>query len=122
MAAIKLKKLRRARRKRGLRKRLQGTAEHPRLSVFRSHQNLYAQIIDDERGATLCEASTLSKGLREKISYGGNQSAAKIVGQALAERALSKQITHVSFDRNGYRFHGRIKALAEAAREAGLRF
>lgn len=106
----------------GLRKRLSGTAERPRLTVFRSLQHIYAQIIDDERGVTLCAVSTASKSLRGKLTYGGNVAAAKLVGAALAETAKSKNITKVAFDRNGYRFHGRVKGLAEAAREAGLQF
>ena len=110
------------RRKRGIRKRLYGTGSKPRLAVFRSAKHIYAQMIDDERGVTLCEASTRSKELREKIAYGGNVAAAKAVGLALAERAKEKNIETVCFDRGGYRFHGRVKSLAEAVREAGLRF
>ena len=94
----------------------------PRLAVFRSAKHIFAQIIDDERGVTLCEASTRSTGLRESIGYGGNIPAAKAVGLALAERARAKNIETVCFDRGGFRFHGRVKGLAEAAREAGLRF
>jgi large subunit ribosomal protein L18 len=99
-----------------------GTSGRPRLSVYRSHKNIYAQIIDDERGVTLCEASTQSKDLRTKVTYGGNIVAAKEVGAALAERAKSKNILSVCFDRNGYRYHGRLKGLADAAREGGLQF
>ncbi len=113
---------RRKRRKQGIRKRLYGTGEKPRLTVFRSAKHIYAQIIDDERGVTLCEASTRDKALREKIGYGGNIAAAKTVGATLAERAKEKNIETVCFDRNGYRFHGRIKGLADMAREAGLKF
>jgi large subunit ribosomal protein L18 len=90
--------------------------------VFRSLKHIYAQIIDDGRGVTLCEASTRSKQLRDKITKGGDIGAAKIVGSALAERAKEKGIVRVSFDRNGYRFHGRIKGLADGAREGGLSF
>jgi large subunit ribosomal protein L18 len=113
---------RRNRRRRGLRKRLTGTSDQPRLAVFRSAKHIYAQIIDDDRGVTLCEASTRSKDLRDGIGYGGNIAAAKAVGLALAERAKAKNIEEVCFDRGGFRFHGRIKGLAEAAREAGLKF
>ncbi|MGD2108388.1 MAG: 50S ribosomal protein L18 [Phycisphaerae bacterium] len=122
MGSQELKTKRRVRRKRGIRKRVFGTAERPRLSVFRSLKHIYAQIIDDDRGVTLCEASTRDKGLRDEIKHGGNIEAAKQVGGSLAQRAKSKQIEAVCFDRNGYRFHGRVKALADAAREAGLKF
>ena len=114
--------IRRRRRKRGIRRRLRGTGEKPRLTVFRSAKHIYAQIIDDEGGITLCEASTRGRDLRGEIQYGGNIAAAKVVGEALAKRALAKDIRTVCFDRNGYRFHGRVKGLAEAAREAGLTF
>ena len=90
--------------------------------MFRTAKHIYAQIIDDEGGITLCEASTRGRDLRGEVKYGGNVAAAKLVGAALARRALAKDITTVCFDRNGYRFHGRVKGLAEAAREAGLRF
>lgn len=112
----------RNRRKRGIRKNLSGTGERPRLTVSRSHRSIYAQIIDDLRGVTLCEASSKSKDLQAEISYGGNIAAAKVVGAALAERAKAKNIEAVCFDRNGYRYHGRVKGLADAAREGGLRF
>jgi len=114
--------MRRLRRKRGIRKRIHGTGERPRLTVFRSAKHIYAQIIDDDRGVTLCEASTRGKDLREKIAYGGNISAAKVIGAALAERAVAKGIASVCFDRNGFRFHGRLKGLAEAVKEGGLKF
>jgi large subunit ribosomal protein L18 len=113
---------RRERRKQGIRKKVSGTAQQPRMTVFRSLQHIYAQIIDDVSGVTLCEASTMSKDLKGEIKYGGNAAAAKRVGQLLAERAKQKNIAGVSFDRNGYRYHGRIKALADAAREGGLKF
>jgi large subunit ribosomal protein L18 len=122
MGSRKLKQKRRLRRKRGIRKRVHGTCERPRLTVFRSLKHIYAQIIDDDRGVTLCEASTRNKDLREGLAHGGNLGAAKLVGAALADRAKTKDIETVCFDRNGYRFHGRIKALAEAAREGGLKF
>jgi len=122
MSANTIKTERRERRKLGLKKTIRGTAERPRLSVHRSMKHIYAQLIDDHAGVTLCEASTRSKGVRESVDKGGNIAAAKSVGAALAERAKSKDIQLVCFDRNGYRYHGRVKALADAAREAGLKF
>ena len=118
----KIKQKRRTRRKRRVRKGVYGTTERPRLTVRRSLKHVYAQIIDDDKGVTLCEASTRSKELRDSIGYGGNATAAKAVGRALAERAKAKGIEAIRFDRNGYRFHGRVKELADAAREGGLRF
>ena len=122
MEGRKAKVGRRIRRKYGIRKRVRGTSERPRLTVFRSAKHMYAQIIDDDRGVTLCEASTKGRDLRDRIKGGGNVEAAKIVGTVLGERAKAKGIEKVCFDRNGYRFQGRITGLAEAAREAGLRF
>ena len=122
MKATELKTKRRMRRKHVIRDRVVGTCERPRLTIFRSLKNLYAQIIDDEKGVTLCEASSRSKDLQKGIPSGGNITAAKAVGAALAERAKAKSIEKVCFDRNGYRYHGRVKALADAAREAGLKF
>lgn len=121
MRAELLKIERRVRRKAGLRKRVSGTADKPRLTVFRSNKHIYAQLIDDARGVTLCEASTRTKGIREAVAYGGNKAAAKAVGAALAERAKAKNIAEACMDRNGYRFHGRVRALAEAVRENGLK-
>ena len=122
MASTPIKTQRRARRKRGLRKRISGTSERPRLSVFRSAKHIYAQIIDDLAGVTLCHASTKCKALRDKIDNAGNRAAAAIVGAELAVRAKAKKIETVCLDRNGFRFHGRVKSLADAAREAGLKF
>lgn len=122
MGTGQIKVQRRLRRKRGLRKRVYGTSDRPRLTVFRSLKQIYAQIVDDDRGLTLCEASTRNRELRDRISDGGNIPAAKIIGSVLAERAKVKQIETVCFDRNGHRFHGRVKALADAAREGGLTF
>ena len=122
MAAADLKKTRRRRRKLRVRKRIFGTADRPRLTVFRSSKNIAAQLVDDVTGVTLCQAASLNKELRDRISYGGNIAAAKAIGTAVAERAKEKGITQVAFDRNGYRYHGRIKALADAAREGGLGF
>lgn len=122
MKPEKRKVKRRLRRKRGLQKRVRGVGDRPRLVVFRSLKHIYAQIVDDERGVTLCEASTMSKDSRGRIDNTANVEAAKAVGATLAERAKSKKIDAVCFDRNGYRFHGRVKGLADAAREGGLSF
>jgi large subunit ribosomal protein L18 len=114
---------RRLRRKRHIRRKVFGTAAKPRLTVFRSHQNIYCQLIDDSRGVTLVSASTLSKDLKgESGQKGGNRAASVLVGKQIAEKARGLGISAIAFDRNGYRFHGRIKALADAAREAGLKF
>ncbi len=102
-----------------IRRRLQGTSERPRLAVFRSVAHIYAQVIDDSQGATLVSASSVDKASR---TNGGNVAAAKAIGKLVAERAREKGITKVVFDRGGYQYHGRIKALADAAREAGLEF
>ncbi len=109
----------RLRRHKRIRAKISGTAARPRLDVFRSNQNIYAQIIDDENGVTLLSASTLEK---EFEGYGGNKEAAKAVGTMIAKRALERGITEVVFDRGGYVYHGRVQALAEAAREGGLKF
>lgn len=122
MRASRIKIKRRLRRKRGIRQRVYGTSHRPRLTVFRSLKHIYAQIVDDERGMMLCEASTRSVGLRDRIKNGGNVTAAKIVGEVLAQRAKAKEIETVCFDRNGYRFHGRVKGLADAAKEGGINF
>ena len=110
------------RRRRHIRNHLSGTAQRPRLSVFRSSRHIYAQVIDDIAGATLASASTRSKSLRDQIKYGGNIEAAAIVGEAVAKQAIGVGIQCVCFDRNGNKFHCRTKALAEAARKAGLDF
>ena len=102
-----------------VRGKISGTAERPRLSVFRSENNIYAQIIDDVAGNTLVSASTVEKGFE---GNGGNAEAAKKIGATVAERALQKGIEEVVFDRGGYIYHGRVKALAEGAREGGLKF
>jgi large subunit ribosomal protein L18 len=125
MENCKLKRVRRLRRKGRIRRTLRGTADRPRLSVFRSLLNLYAQIIDDDRGCTLVQASTLDKALREALKglkNTGNKAAAEVVGKELARKALEAGIQKVVFDRNGFKFHGRVKAMAEAARAAGLKF
>ncbi|MBB6675071.1 50S ribosomal protein L18 [Cohnella nanjingensis] len=104
-----------------VRKKISGTNERPRLSVFRSAKHIYAQLIDDVKGVTLASASTLDKELGE-VGNGGNVEAARKVGQLVAERAKAKGYENVVFDRGGYLYHGRIQALADAAREAGLQF
>ena len=103
-----------------IREKLAGTAERPRLAVFRSVAHIYAQVIDDAEGKTLVSASSVDKG--GKTTKGGNVAAAKAIGKLVAERAKEKGITKVVFDRGGYQYHGRVKALADAARAAGLEF
>ena len=110
----------RLRRKKHIRKNVSGSADKPRLSVFRSARHIYAQIIDDVEKKTLVSASTMDKSFGE--STGGNKEGAKKIGTLLASRAIEKGITTVVFDRNGYLYHGRVKALADSAREAGLKF
>jgi large subunit ribosomal protein L18 len=120
---LKLKKVRRQRRRRNIRSRVFGDAERPRLTVFRSHKNIYCQLIDDFRRVTLAAASTREKKVLATISgFPGNCTAARAVGQEIAEKAKSLGVTKVRFDRNGYRYHGRVKALAEAVRESGIEF
>jgi len=122
MKALELKQFRHDRRRKRIRRRLMGTSERPRLSVFRSIRHISAQIIDDVSGKTLVSAGTNSKSLADAVKTGGNCKAAEVVGQMIAERARMQGIKKVCFDRGGRRFHGRIKALAEAARKAGLEF
>ena len=117
-----IKSARRARRKKRVRKKVSGTPEVPRLAVCRSHCNMSAQIIDDLSGRTLCGLSTSAKELRDKFPYAGNAQAAAALGKALGEKARSLSIEQVCFDRGGCAFHGRVKALADAARKAGLKF
>lgn len=105
-----------------VRKKISGTPECPRLNVFRSLSNMYAQIIDDTTGKTLVSASTLDSVIKDKLAYGGNKEAAKEVGKLIAERAIEAGIKEVVFDRGGYIYHGRVQELADAAREAGLVF
>ncbi|MDW7997511.1 MAG: 50S ribosomal protein L18 [Bacteroidota bacterium] len=113
----------RQRRKQRTRTKVTGTAERPRLTVYRSLKHIYAQIIDDEKGHTLIAASTVDRELRPVAAHARpKKTQAEIVGRTLAERALRAGIQKVAFDRNGYRYHGRVKALAEAARQAGLNF
>ncbi len=105
-----------------VRKNISGTPEKPRLCVFKSAKNIYAQVIDDTVGHTLAAASTLDKDIRAKTSNGGNKEAAKLVGESVARKAMDKGISEVAFDRGGFLFHGRVKELADSAREAGLKF
>ncbi|MGF1602501.1 MAG: 50S ribosomal protein L18 [Thermosynechococcaceae cyanobacterium] len=109
-------------RHRRVRRKVSGTAEQPRLAVFRSNQHIYAQVIDDVQQHTLAAASSLDEAVKTKVSSGGNCDASTHVGQLVAKRALEKGIKTVVFDRGGNLFHGRVKALADAAREAGLQF
>lgn len=105
-----------------VRRKISGTAERPRLCVFRSLSNIYAQVIDDSKGVTLASASTLDKEVKDARGFAGNIEGSKAVGKLVAERALAQGIETVVFDRGGYIYHGRVAALAEAAREAGLKF
>lgn len=110
------------RRKRRIRSKVFGTAERPRLSVHRTNANIYAQVIDDKDGKVICAASTLTGDVKSQIKVGSNKDAATIVGKVVAERAIAVGVSEVTFDRGGHIYHGRIKALAEGAREAGLKF
>jgi large subunit ribosomal protein L18 len=112
----------RARRKKRIRKKVAGSTERPRMSVFRSSKHIYAQVVDDSRGVTLATASTLDKDVRSGLDDKNKSDAAKLVGAAIAKACAAKGIDKVVFDRNGYIYHGRIRALAEGAREAGLSF
>jgi large subunit ribosomal protein L18 len=113
---------RRKRRQHRVRNRLSGTAQRPRLAVFRSSKHIYAQMVNDELGAILVSASSMDSELRAQIKYGGNKAAAATVGRVVAERAKKAGIDKVCFDRRSYKYHGRVAALAQAAREAGLSF
>lgn len=112
----------RIKRQRRVRQKVRGTEQQPRLSVFRSSKHIYAQIIEDTTGKTLLAVSTVSKDVSGSVKCPGNIEAAKVVGAAIAKKALEKNIKQVVFDRNGFLYHGRVKALADAAREAGLSF
>lgn len=120
--ANKQKDIARTRRKRRVRKRVLGTDQRPRISVFKSNKHIYAQVISDDRGITLASISTLSKDLAAKVENAKGVEAAKQVGLALAKICKEKSITQVIFDRNGFLFHGRVKAIADGAREGGLKF
>ena len=121
--AVKLgKRNARVRKQLRIRRKIKGTADRPRLSVYRSLSNIYVQVIDDDAGCTLASASTLDVAVKDDIDYGGNKKAARKVGQLIGKRALDKGIKKVVFDRGGRLYHGRIKELADGAREAGLDF
>jgi len=107
---------------RRIRKRMSGTADRPRLAIFRSQAHIYAQVINDESGTTLCTASSLDEALKKDLKRGATVAAAKAVGKLIADRAKEKSVERVVFDRGGFLYHGRIKALADAAREGGLQF
>ena len=113
---------RRLRRQRSVRKKLAGSAERPRLAIFRSSKHIYAQVINDADGRTLAAAGTLDAAVKGEATYGGNKAAAAVVGRVIAERAKKAGIDKVCFDRRSYKYHGRVQALADAAREAGLQF
>jgi large subunit ribosomal protein L18 len=112
----------RLRRRHRVRRFIRGTAERPRLSVFRTDKHIYAQVIDDVAGRTLASASSMDKQIRAGITFGGNKDAAEAIGKAVAERAKAAGVTKVCFDRGEFRYHGRVAALADAARAAGLEF
>ena len=116
------KKAQTRKRHQRVRVNLAGTAASPRLAVYRSTKHIYAQLIDDEKHETICSASSIDKELKEKLSHGGNIDAAKVVGEAIAKKALKKGVKECVFDRGGFLYHGRVAALADAAREAGLDF
>ena len=122
MTLIKKKRMGHLRRRRRVRQKISGTGNRPRLSVFRSLKHIYAQLIDDDLGVTLAEASTLSPELKGAGTSGGNIEAAQRVGALIAQKARQQEIEVAIFDRGGHLYHGRIKALAEAAREEGLKF
>ena len=126
MASVPVRRLsRQAKRQRvhdRVRLTVSGTAERPRLCVYRSLEHIYAQVIDDRAGRTLVSASTADKETKKNLKGGGNVAAAKVVGKAIADRAKAAGVSKVVFDRGGYKYHGRVKALADAAREAGLQF
>lgn len=122
MSSLAQKKTARLKRKVRVRKKIRGTSERPRLNVFKSARHIYAQLIDDTAGATLVAASTEIDEISSGLKYTGNIEAARKVGAEIAKKALAKDIATVVFDRNGFLYHGRVKALAEAARENGLTF
>jgi len=118
----KTTRLQRQRRRFRVRNRIKADSTRPRLAVFRSNKHIYAQLVDDAQGRILCAASTADKGLSGEVKYGGNKTAAQAVGKTIAERALAAGVKDVAFDRRDYKYHGRVAALADAAREAGLNF
>ena len=122
MISKEIKNKRRQIRQRRVRKKVNGTPERPRLNVFRSNANIYAQVIDDVNGVTLAAASTIDADVKGKVANGSNKEAAKLVGELVAKRAIEKGVEAVTFDRAGYIYHGRVKELGDAARAAGLKF
>jgi large subunit ribosomal protein L18 len=122
MNVLKEKRKKRNKRRKSLRKKIFGVKEKPRLSIYRSSRNIYCQLIDDTTGRTLVSASTLSEDIKKKLLYGGNKKAAELVGLKIAEEAKKNGIDRVVFDRGGYKYHGRVKALAESARKNNLIF
>ncbi len=122
MATKHTRRVSRLKRKRRIRKRITGTSERPRLSVFRSSAHIYAQVVDDAKGQTIVAASTLDTEFKETEAKGSNKEGATAIGKLVAKRALDKGITKVVLDRNGFLYHGRVKALSDGAREAGLIF
>ncbi len=122
MIKTKVRKTQVQKRHQTIRVKISGTPDCPRLAVYRSTKHIYAQLIDDVNHVTLASASSIDKDLKEKLPHGGNIDAAKVVGEAIAKKALKAGINEVVFDRGGFLYHGRIQALADAAREAGLNF
>lgn len=122
MNILKEKHRRKIKRHKRIRKKVYGVKEKPRLSVYRSLKNIYCQLIEDSTGITLASVSTLSKEIKEELPYGGNKKAAELVGIKIAEEAKKVGVSKVVFDRGGYKFHGRVKALAESARKNNLIF
>ncbi len=120
MNILKAKRKRRIKRRKSIRKKIFGVKEKPRLSIYRSSRNIYCQLIDDTIGKTLVSASTLSEDIKKKVPYGGNKKAAELVGLKIAEEAKKNGIDKAVFDRGGYKYHGRVKALAESARKNNL--
>jgi large subunit ribosomal protein L18 len=120
MNILKAKRKRRIKRRKSIRKKIFGVKEKPRLSIYRSSKNIYCQLIDDTIGKTLVSASTLSEDIKKKVPYGGNKKAAELVGLKIAEEAKKNGIDKAVFDRGGYKYHGRVKALAESARKNNL--
>ena len=122
MFNVVTKRVQQVRRQLRVRRKLFGTSERPRLAVYRSSKHIYAQIIDDSAGRTLAAASTVEPDVRSQLKSGGNKQAAELIGQRLGKLAVEKGITKVAFDRRHYKYHGRVQALADAARKAGLQF
>ena len=122
MIGTKNRKEQTRKRHQRVRLKISGTAEAPRLAVYRSTKHIYAQLIDDVKGVTICSASSIDKDLKANLAHGGNIESAKAVGEAIAKKALAASIKDCVFDRGGFLYHGRVAALADAAREAGLNF